>query len=101
MARFARYAQFEGLYFEVFHKGLHAFRNSSEVVVVHLLVLGRVVSHQRSPSEHQVGTGKIEALVYQEVFLFPTQVAANFLHFGVEILCHGRCCGVNGLQRTQ
>ena len=70
-------------------------------MVVHLLVLGRVVSHERSACEHQVGTGKVKALVYQEVLLFPAQVAANLLHFGVKILGHGGGSGVNGLQRTQ
>ena len=52
VARFAGYAQFESLYFQVFHEGLHTFGNCSEVVVVHLLVLGRVVSHERSTCEH-------------------------------------------------
>ena len=51
VARFAWNAQFESLYFEVFHKLGHTSGNGSEVVVVHLLVLGRVVSHEGAPCE--------------------------------------------------
>ena len=41
----AWYAQFECLNLQVFHKGNHACRDRTEIMVVHLLVLGRIVSH--------------------------------------------------------
>ena len=40
VARLTGDAQFEGLYFEIFHERLHALGNGAKVVVVHLLVLG-------------------------------------------------------------
>ena len=40
VARLTRDAQFEGMYFEIFHERLHALGNGAKVVVVHLLVLG-------------------------------------------------------------
>ena len=49
-------AQLEGLYLQVFHECLHALGDGTEVVVVHLLVLRRVVAHQRATRQHEVGT---------------------------------------------
>ena len=48
VARLAWDRQFEGLDFEIFHECLHTVGDGSEVVVVHLLVLCRVVSHEGS-----------------------------------------------------
>ena len=101
VARFAGDAQFEGLYLEVFHEGLHAFGDGSEVVVVHLLVFGRIVPHERPTGQHQVGTSEVETFVNQEVFLFPTQIAGDFFHLRVEISCYGGCGGVHSLQRPE
>ena len=63
--------QFQRLHLKVFHEGHHAVGNDAEVVVVHLLVLGRIVAHQRTACEHQVGAGRIEVFVDEEIFLFP------------------------------
>ncbi len=85
VSRLAGYSQFEGTYFEVFHERLHPVRYRSEVVVVHLLVLSAFVAHQRPACKHQVGACRVQSLVYEKVLLFPSQVAANAFHLGVEI----------------
>ena len=81
-------AKGKSLDFQVLHKGLNALRDGSEVVVVHLLVLGRVVTHKGTAGKHQVGTREVESFVYEEVFLLPTQVGLHLLDIGVEVLCH-------------
>ena len=52
----ARNAKFEGTYLKVFHEGLYTIWNSTEIVVFHLLVLCRVVTHECAAGEQQVGT---------------------------------------------
>ena len=91
------YAQFESLYLQVFHESLYALWNSSEVVVVHLLVLCRVVSHERTSRHHQVGSSRVEAFVNEEVFLFPSEVALHLLYVGIEIAAYLRSCHVDGM----
>ena len=71
VARLARYGELQRLYLEVFHEGLHAVWYGAEVVVVHLLVLCALVTHQCPAREHQVRAGRIEPLVNQEVLLLP------------------------------
>ena len=78
----------------LFHKGSHTGRDSTEIVVLQLLVLGTFMSHQRPFGETQVGTGGIECLVYQEIFLFPTKVGVYLLHFGMEEVAYCRGCPV-------
>ena len=101
MPGLTRYAQFEGLVLQVFHKCLHAFGNYAEIVVVHLLVLGRVVPHEGSASEHEVWPGIVETLVDQEVLLLPAQVGLCLLHVGIEVAGHARGGLVYSSQRTQ
>ena len=45
MSCLAGNAEFECLSLQIFHESLHSFGDSTEVMVVHLLVLGRVVAH--------------------------------------------------------
>ena len=71
VARLARYGELQRLYLEVFHEGLHAVWYGAEVVVVHLLVLCALVTHQCPAREHKVRAGRIEPLVNQEVLLLP------------------------------
>ena len=101
VARLAGNAQLQGLRLQVFHEGLDAFRDGAEVVVVHLLVLGRVVPHERPSRQHEVGTRRVEAFVHQEVLLFPAQVGLHLLHFPVEITADGRSRLADGMQRFQ
>ena len=98
VSRLARNAQLQGLYLEVFHERLHAVGDGSEVVVVHLLVLRRVVSHERAAREHKVGACRIETLVDKEIFLFPSEVRNHLLHVRVEIASHGSCSLSHGTQ---
>ncbi len=90
VACLAGYAKLKSLYFQVFHECGHAAWYGTEVVVVHLLVFGRIVAHQRASRQHKVGAGGIEAFVHQEVLLFPAQVGVNMFRVGIEILAH--CC---------
>ncbi len=96
-----RNAQFEGLDLEVAHEGGDTLGDRSEVMVVHLLVLGRVVTHQGAACQQQVGTGGIEAFVDKEILLFPTEVRGNLLHSGVEIMADIDGGHVDGMQGTQ
>ena len=45
MSGLTRDGEFQGLNFQILHKGLYAIRYCAEVVVVHLLVLCAFVSH--------------------------------------------------------
>ena len=47
--------------------------DATEVVVIHLLVLGGSGTEQRAASLVQVGALQVKALVNQEVFLFGTE----------------------------
>ena len=94
-------AQLQGLDLEVFHEGLHALGDGAEVVVVHLLVLGRVVAHERSTGEQQVGTCRAEAVVDEEILLLPAQVGLHLPHLGVEEAGHIGGCRVEGMERAQ
>ena len=96
-----RDAQFECLYLEVAHECCHALWDAAEVVVVHLLVLGRVVSHECPACEQQVGTCSVESLVNEEVLLLPSEVAGNLLNLRVEIVAHLGSSHIDSLQRTE
>ncbi len=69
-------------------------------MVVHLLVLGRVVPHQCTARQHQVGACRVQALVDEEVLLFPAQVGDDLLHAGVEVSCYCRCRLVDSMDGT-
>ena len=97
----ARDAEFQSLNLKVLHKCLHSVGNRAEIVVVHLLVLGRVVTHEGASCEEQVGTSRIETFIHKEIFLFPTQVGSHLLHVRVEITAHLRSCHIHGMEGTQ
>ena len=101
MTGLTRNSQLECLDFQVLHESLYTIRDGSEIVVVHLLVLGTLVSHQGTTSEHQVGTCRIQALINQEVLLLPTQIYLNLSYIVVEVLTYIGCCLVNSMQRTK
>ena len=98
MARLAGNAELEGLNLKVAHESRHAFGNGAEVVVVHLLVLGRVMAHERAAGHQQVGACGVEPFVHEKILLLPTEVRDHFLHVGVEELCHGRGGLVHGVE---
>ena len=62
----------KSLDFQILHECLNTLWDGSEVVVVHLLVLCRIVTHQGATCQHQVWTCSIQAFIYQEVLLLPT-----------------------------
>ena len=96
-----RYAKFESLDLEVLHEGLHALRDGAEIVVVHLLVLGALVAHERASGEDEVGTRGVEVLVDEEILLLPSQVGDDLLHVGIEIVAHVSGGHVDGVEGTQ
>ena len=98
MSGLAWNTQFESMYLYVAHIILHTCRDRTEVMVVHLLILGTVVSHQRATRHHKVGTSGIECFVNKEILLFPTQIAHNLLHFGIEQLCHSSSSLINSIE---
>ena len=67
-------AKLESLNLKILHESLHALRDGAEIMVVHLLVLCRIVSHKRTACEHEVRTSRIESLVNEEILLLPTKV---------------------------
>ena len=64
--------QFESDNLEFFHKRGNTLRDTPEIVVVHLLVFGRVVPHECTSCEQQVGTCRIESFIDKEILLFPS-----------------------------
>ena len=101
VACLARNAQFESLDFQVFHESLNTFRNDSEVVVIHLLALCRVMSHEGTAGKHQVWTCGIEAFVNEEILLFPSEVGNYFLHVRIEIVANVCSSHVYGVQSPE
>ena len=99
VTRLARYAKLEGIDLNVLHELFHTSRNRTKIMVIHLLVLGRIVSHECPSCHHKVWTSGIERFINKEVFLFPTKVGHYPFHVWEEILCYS--CGglVNGVQR--
>ena len=71
MPRTDRDTCLEGFVLQIAHERQHPCRNSSEIVILQLLALGTVVSHERTTGEHQIRTGVIERFVHQEILLFP------------------------------
>ena len=89
--------QLEGLYLQVFHERLHALGDGTEVVVIHLLVLRRIVAHQRATCQHKVGTRRVEAFVDEEVFLLPTQIGLHLAYLRIKVVANLRSCDVHGM----
>ena len=94
----ARNTQFECLYLKILHESLYTFRNSTEVMVVHLLVLCRVMPHQRTACKHKVRTSKVQVFIYKEVFLFPSKVSVNLLYVLIKVLANLSCCNINSME---
>ena len=83
-------------YFQFFHECGHPRRYRTEIVVFKLLVLGRRVSHQRTPCQAQVGTRIIERRINQEILLLPSQIGINTAHVLVKQLAHIGCSLIHG-----
>ncbi len=94
-------AKFESLNLKLLHEGCHTLWNGTEVVVIHLLVLSRVMSHECASCEQKVRTCGIQSLVNEEVLLLPSEIRLHLLHFGIEIVAYLSSGYVDCLQRTQ
>ena len=104
VAGLAGNAEFECLNFEVAHELCDALRDGAEIVVVHLLILRRLVAHERTPREQEVRASGIQALIYEEILLLPTQIGTDACHRGIEIMANGSGSAIDGgegfLQRS-
>ena len=101
VARLTGDAQFESHDFQLAHEGSHALGYGPEVVVIHLLVLGRVVAHQRTACQQQVGTSSIKSFVHKEVLLLPAEVRRHLLHSRVKVVANLSSSHVHGMKGTQ
>ena len=63
----------EGFQLELLHEILNTYWNGTEVVIVHLLPLGRLATEDGPAAEQQIGSGIEKALVHQEILLLPAQ----------------------------
>ena len=100
MTSLTRNSQLQRLDLQVLHERLYTIRNRTEIVVVHLLVLGRVMSHQCSTCQHQVRTGGIQTFIHQEILLFPSEVTDHLLDGRIEIVNHTQCSITHGTKCT-
>ena len=101
MTGLARDAKLQCLNLKILHERLHALGDSTEVVVVHLLVLCRVVTHECAAGEHKVWTCRVESLVDEEVLLLPTEVGDDLLNLRIEVVTDSRCRLVHSVKRAQ
>ena len=100
MACFDRNAQLQTLILEFLHEGHHARRNRAKIVILQLLILGRLVPHQRASGEHQVGTYGPQTLIHQKILLLPAQVGVHLLHVAVKVVADLRGGFIHGRNRT-
>ena len=100
MTRFHRNTELPAFEFEILHEGHHTRRDSAEIVIFELLVLGTFVSHQRTTGQNHIGAGCIETLVHQEVLLLPTQIREHFRDTRIKVVAHIRSRTIHSLQRT-
>ena len=101
VAGFQRNAVFVSFVFHFAHKGYHAWRNRTEVMVLQLLVFSTFVPHQRPFGQVQVGAGNIQRLIHQKIFLFPTQVRIYFFHVRIKEFANFHSCFVYSRERFQ
>ena len=67
-------AKLKGCYLKLTHELCDTLGDDAEVVVFHLLVLCRVMAHQRAACHHEVRTCCVEFLINEEVLLLPAKV---------------------------
>ena len=101
MARLTGNGELKGLYLEVFHEGLDTVGDGAEVVIVHLLVLGTLVTHEGATGHEEVGTGAVEAFVDEEVLLLPAEIDGDLLDIVVEELADVGGSAANGVEGAQ
>ena len=67
--RLDRHAQLEQFSLGFEHEGQHALGNGTEIMIFEFLTLGRLRTEQGAAGGEQVGPGKVEVTVDQEVLL--------------------------------
>ena len=83
------------------HELQHALLDGAEIVVLHLLMLGRQASEEGAARLNQVGALQIQVAVHQEVLLLRTQVAVHTGGGDAEALEHAGGLGAHRLHRAQ
>ena len=101
MTSLARDSKLKSLNLKILHKGLNTIGDSTKIMVIHLLVLSTLMTHQCATSHHQVRTSRVQTLVYKEILLLPTKIHLHLLHIVIEELAHISCCLINSMKRTQ
>ena len=103
VASLQRNTELQTLILQVTHKGEYSLRNSTEVVVVELLILRRLVTHKGATCLHKVGACRPESIINQEVLLLPAEEYLYSLDTAVEVFAHLGCsiryCGNRTEQR--
>ena len=74
VAGLERHADLVELALDFHHEPEHAIRDGAEVVIFHLLALGRLGAEERAAGVDQIRTAEIELPVDQEVFLLGPEV---------------------------
>ena len=66
-----RNPQLPAFIFELFHESHHPGRNRPEIMIFQLLVFRTLMPDQRAAGQHQVGPGRPQSFVHQEILLLP------------------------------
>ena len=75
-----KYAELVSLGLEILHEGAYPGRDSPEVMVFKLLVLGGSVPDDSAAAQHQVRSCIVQGLVHQEILLLEPQIDRHALH---------------------
>ena len=83
------------LVFQFFHESRNPCRDGTEILILQLLILRGRMPHQRTTTQFQIGTGIVQSLIHQKIFLFPSQRGNHSLHVFIEILANIHCSPVD------
>ena len=99
--RLHRHTDLEQLELRLRHEREHALRDGPEVLVFEFLPLGRLGAEERPSGVNQIGTGKEEVAVDEEVFLLGTAGREHALGGGPEQLQHADGLLRDGFHRAK
>ena len=80
---FSKDAQLPKLFIKVFHICLYSRLNYSEIVVIHLLTLGRTCTKKGAAGINKVFALIIHLFIYKEILLLRTDTGVYILYSGV------------------
>ena len=98
MTGFDRNSQTMTLVFQLLHESRNPCRDRTEILILQLLILRGRMAHERTTTQFQIGTGIIQSLIHQKIFLFPSQRGNHSLHVFIEILANIHCSPINHCQ---